>query len=503
MVTQWNECEQQFMDYTKRIAQYEEAINLMYWDLRTGAPSKGVEGRSGVIATLSQTVHEWYTSDQMKLYINQLKDESKNELIQKSVEQCEKNYNQFVKIPPEEYKEYVVLQSQSEAAWEKAKETNDFELFLPYLEKMVAYNKKFANYWGYEDHPYNALLDQYEPGMTVNVLDDVFSKVRIALTELLHQVTQSSVQPDASLLQVDFPNEQQKAFSIEILKRMGYDFDAGRLDETVHPFAIELNSGDVRITNNYNEKDFRVATFGTIHEGGHALYEQNIAKDLAYTPLAGGTSMGIHESQSLFWENFVARSEAFWKHHYPLFQSYAPDTFKHVDFTSFYSAINEVKPSFIRIEADELTYCLHIMVRYELEKALINNEIEVKDLPQLWNDKMEQYLGIRPTSNKVGILQDVHWAGGAFGYFPSYALGYMYAAQLYEAMTRQIDVDDMIQNGDFTAIRQWLTEHIHQHGKKKKPLQLLMDATGEALNPNYLIQYLKRKYEDLYQIKGS
>ncbi|KGP93088.1 peptidase M32 [Pontibacillus chungwhensis BH030062] len=497
--TELQPIEQKFMDYVKEITQLGEAIGLMGWDLRTYAPKKGVEGRSEVIATLSSKIHEMQTSDQMKEYIDTLKGQTDHEIVQKSVEECEKDYNQARKIPTAEFKEYVALQSKAESVWEEAKDKNDFEMFKPYLEKMVEFNKRFAEYWGYEKHIYNALLDNFEPGVTVDVLDEVFPAVRKSLTELLQKIQNSSVEVDASVLTGHFPKEQQQAFSLEILKRMGYDFDAGRLDETVHPFATGLNQGDVRVTTKYDESDFRTAVFGTIHEGGHALYEQNISSELAYTALQGGTSMGIHESQSLFWENFVSRTKAFWQNHYDLFLEHAPESFKEVSFEDFFAAVNEVKPSFIRIEADELTYCLHIMIRYELEKALISGEIEVGDLPELWNDKMEEYLGVRPTSNKVGVLQDVHWAGGMFGYFPSYALGYMYAAQFHNTMKSEIDVEGSIEKGDFTVIKNWLTENIHKYGKSKKPLEILEDVTGEKLNANHLVQHLSDKYSKVYQ----
>lgn len=491
--------EEKFMNYVKEIAQYNEAISLMFWDLRTYAPKKGVEGRSDVIATLSQKVQQMQTSDEMKQFIDELKGNTTDEVVQKSVEECEKSYDKLSKIPTEEYKEYVSLQSKSEAVWEEAKEKNDFNMFQPYLEKMVEYNKRFAEYWGYEKHIYNALLDNFEPGVTVDVLDEVFPAVRKSLTELLDKIQKSDVKPDPSVLTGHFPKEQQEAFSLEILKRMGYDFDGGRLDETVHPFAIDLNQGDVRVTTKYDEDDFRTAVFGTIHEGGHALYEQNIDKKLAYTPLAGGTSMGIHESQSLFWENFVSRTEPFWNNHFELFLEHAPESFKKVDFQDFFRAVNEVKPSLIRIEADELTYPLHIMVRYELEKALISGEIEVKDLPELWNDKMEEYLGVRPGNDAEGILQDVHWSGGAFGYFPSYALGFMYAAQFYNAMKNEFNVEEVIAKGDFAQIQKWLTDNVHQYGKMKKPLEIVKGVTGESLNADHLVNHLTEKYQKVYK----
>ena len=281
---------------------------------------------------------------------------------------------------------------------------------------------------------------------------------------------------------------------------MGYDFEAGRLDETIHPFAIGINPNDVRVTTRYDEYDFRTAVFGTIHEGGHALYEQNIDPDLYQTVLASGASMGIHESQSLFWENFVGRSHSFWESHFNLFKKYAPESFQSLEFESFYRAINDVKPSMIRIEADELTYSLHIIIRYELEKELIDGDLQVKDLPEAWNAKMEAYLGIRPENDFEGLLQDIHWAAGDIGYFPTYALGYMYAAQIFDAIKTDINFDQMIRFGDFEPIKAWLTEKIHRHGKMKQPLELIEEVTGEGLNPDHLIQYLTNKYTEIYQL---
>ena len=335
--------------------------------------------------------------------------------------------------------------------------------------------------------------------MTTSLLDKVFPDLRHSLSELLEKVNTSDAEVDSSILLGHFPKQQQRDFSIEVLKQMNYDFDAGRLDDTVHPFEITINLQDVRITTRYDESDFRMAVFGIIHEGGHALYEQNIDPKLARTPLANGTSMGIHESQSLFWENIIGRSEAFWRGNYDTFQSYAPEFLQKVGIDEFYRAINEVKPSLIRIEADEMTYPLHIMVRYELEKALINGEIEVKDLPGLWNEKMENYLGIKPANDREGVLQDIHWSSGDFGYFPSYALGYMYAAQFYNSLKQQLDVDQIVRSGDFTPITTWLKEKIHQYGKTKKPLELLQDITNESLNPEHLTKYLTEKYSKIYQ----
>ncbi|MEN2464874.1 carboxypeptidase M32 [Ornithinibacillus sp. FSL M8-0202] len=495
-----SEMEKEFKDYLKEINAMREAVTLIQWDLRTKIPKKGVEQRSEVVGYLSQKIHQMQVSDKMKAFIDALKDNTEDEIIQKSILECLDTYEKNRKIPEDEYREYVMLQSKSEAVWQEARNKADFSLFQPYLEKLVAYNIKFANYWGYKENIYDALLNNYEPGVTVKTLDEVFPKVRKSLSDLLQKIQQSSVKPNTDLLTAHFPKQAQEAFSVEILNRMGYDFDAGRLDDTIHPFEITINLNDVRITTRYDEQDFRMAVFGIIHEAGHALYEQNIDKRLEGTPLASGTSMGIHESQSLFWENFLGRNNVFWESHYDVFKKYAPKHFAQVDLHDFYQAVNEVKPSFIRIEADELTYPLHIMIRYELEKALINGEIEVKDLPQLWNEKMVEYLGVEPPTDKEGVLQDIHWAGGDFGYFPSYALGYMYAAQFKDKMSESIQIDEVIKSGDFAPIRKWLTENIHQYGKMKKPLDILKDVTGEGLNPDYLINYLTSKYRDIYKL---
>lgn len=498
MENNYSQLEKDFIEYYKQIESYAEAIKLIAWDLRTKAPKKSVKRRSETLAMLSEKTHVLRTSDQMKHFIDELKG-SDNEVIRRSIELVEKDYNQTKKIPIKEYKEFVQLTSEAEAVWAEAKEKSDFASFQPYLEKIVNFNIRFADYWGYKENKYDALLDNYEPGVTVKVLDDVFPKLRSHLTELIEKVNASNYKPNADQILVHFPQENQEKFALKILEKMGYDFDAGRLDTTVHPFAIDINHQDVRVTTNYDENDFRVAVFGTIHEGGHALYEQGLDLSLDGTPVCSAVSMGIHESQSLFWENFIGRNEKFWDQYYDLFLQYAPNEFKEITKNEFYRSINVVKPSFIRIEADEMTYPLHIMIRYELEKALINNEIEVKDLPHLWNEKMEEYLGIRPTNDAEGVLQDVHWSGGDFGYFPSYALGYMYGAQIEHVLRQSVNIEEAISNDDLTPIKKWLNDNIHRHGSMLEPLDLLKKMTGEGLNPDYLIKYLNNKYSKIYQ----
>ncbi|WP_139368256.1 carboxypeptidase M32 [Evansella clarkii] len=505
MTADVHKLEHQFRDYVKKIVNYNEAIGVIAWDLRTGAPKKGVSQRSAVLGTLSSEVFRMGTSEEMKQYIAELKDEtvwnSLDEVTKGTVVEVERNLNKLKNIPEKEYEEYVVLTANAESVWAEAKEKQDFSMFQPYLEKIVEFNRKYVDWVGYEGNKYNTLLDDYEPGLSVDVIDKVFGQLKEEIVPLVKAVTESSKQPETGFLFKHFPADKQEALSKEILKSMQYDFDAGRLDTTVHPFAIGLNPGDVRVTTKYDEKDFRTAVFGTIHEGGHALYEQNIDEKFVGTPLATGTSMGIHESQSLFWENFVGRNKAFWEKNYSLLKEYAPEQFNNIDLDAFYRGINVAGPSFIRIEADEMTYSLHIILRYELEKALINGELEVKDLPEAWNDKMEELLGIRPENDGEGVLQDVHWAGGSFGYFPSYALGYVYAAQLKNAMDKDLpDYEELLREGELAKVKEWMTKNVHQYGKSKKPLEILKATTGEGVNASYLIKYLKEKYSKVYEL---
>lgn len=496
--------EQSFLDYVKKIGAYEEALGVLYWDMRTGAPKKGIDQRSEVVGVLATDVFNLSTSDELKELLDQMELEldSVNEVSKRVFEEVKKEYNLSKKIPADEYKKFVVLQSKSESVWEEAKNKNDWNMFQPYLTEMVATLKKFVEYWGVKDNnPYNVLLDQYEPGMTTEILDQVFSELRERIVSLLKRISESPNQPNTDFLFKSFDKQKQESFSLDILKQLGYDFDAGRLDETVHPFATGLNRGDVRITTKYDEFDFRSAVFGTIHECGHAIYEQNVAEELTGTPLAGGASMGIHESQSLFYENFVGRNPKFWEQNYDMLQSYSPEQFGNVPMVDFLRAINEVKPSLIRIEADELTYALHIMIRYEIEKGLFNGDLKVEDLPEIWNSKYEEYLGITPSTNAEGILQDVHWAGASFGYFPSYALGYIYASQFKAAMLKDIpQFDSLLEQGDLAPIREWLTKNVHQYGALKKPLDILKAATGEGLNGKYLADYLEEKYTRIYKL---
>lgn len=499
----FKDAEKVFMEYVNKMEAYNEALQLIYWDMRTGAPKKGIKQRSEVIGFLSNDYFQMSISEEMAAFIANLstnKDEL-TEIAQKTLAECKTVYDRNKKIPPKEFKEYVILQAHAENIWEEAREKADYELFKPYLEKLVDFNKKLIEYWGYKGNKYNSLLDLYEPGVTVETIDKEFQILKETIIPLIKEISDTGSNPETEFLYKPFPKKKQKDFSMKILEHMGYDLDAGRLDETVHPFATGLNPGDVRITTRYHDNDWRMAVFGTIHEGGHALYEQNISGELIGTPLCTGTSMGIHESQSLFYENILARDLSFWEHHFEILKKYAGGQFDQVSLDQFYRAINKAEPSLIRIESDNLTYSLHIIIRYEIEKGLFNNEISVDELPEIWNDKYEQYLGIRPKNDSEGVLQDVHWAAGNFGYFPSYALGYMYAAQIKNAMVRDLpQYDGLLKTGNLMPIKEWLSNHIHRYGKTKKPLELIKEATGEGLSAKYLTDYLVKKYSTLYNL---
>lgn len=494
-----------FLGLVRKIRSYDEAIGLMHWDLRTGAPRKGAEQRSEVIGMLSAEDFKLRISDEMGSYLEALTRpdtyEGLDDISRRIVDECKKEYDENKSIPAEKFQEFMVLSSHSQTIWEEAKAKSDFAMLEPNLTKLVGILKEFIGYWGVKGTPYDTLLDRYEPDMTVEKLDQVFSKLRDRLVPLVEAIAASPNKPDTSFLDQLFEQEQQAKMSRFILGEMGYDFEAGRLDESVHPFATGLNPGDVRITTHYLQDDVTSALFSSLHEGGHALYEQNVSKELAGTPLAQGTSMGIHESQSRLWENMIGRSRAFWERYYADLQQHFPQQLKDVQLDDFYRAVNRVENSLIRIESDELTYNLHIIIRYEIEKMLFNEGLEVKDLPKVWNEKYEQYLGITPPSDSLGVLQDVHWSGGDFGYFASYSLGNMYAAQIMNTLRKEMpELDQHIKEGNLAPIREWLTEKIYRYGKSRKPSEIILQVTGEELNPDYLADYLETKYKEIYQL---
>jgi carboxypeptidase Taq len=494
-----------FRDLTGKIKHYEEILGVAFWDMRTGAPRKGIDLRSEAYGDLSAESFRLSTSSEMGELLEQLSDaatlEGLGRVDRRLVEEVKQDYERNRKLPADLYREYVVLTSQAESAWEEAKENNDFPGFAPYLEKIIDYNRRFIDLWGAKETPYDTLLDQYEPGMLTADLDRLFGELKTRLIPLAEGIAKEGIRPDTSFLDGMFDKEAQKAFSRFILGEMGYDFEAGRLDESVHPFMTGLNPGDVRITTRYLPNDLMSALFGTIHEGGHALYEQNLDPELYGTLLCSGTSNGIHESQSRLWENMVGRSRDFWHRYFPELKKHFPGKLDTATAESFYKGINVVEPSLIRIEADELTYNLHIMIRYEIEKQLFNESLNARDLPEVWNAKYKEALGVVPPNDSEGVLQDVHWAGGAFGYFPSYSLGNMYAAQIMQSARQQLPaLDEQISAGQLQPLKGWLTEKVYRYGKSLRPSEIIRGISGEELKSTYLCDYLETKYRDIYKL---
>lgn len=495
----------QFREHVQKMMHFQEAVALMQWDLRTGAPRKGHALRAEAMGTLSTEVFRLQTSSEMEQYLVALSEETVfatlNPVNQALVKHLKREFDLFKKIPEDRFQASVVLTAKSESVWEEAKGRSDFSMFEPYLRDVVAMKREFVDYWGYESHPYDTLLNQYEPGITVAKLDTIFEGLREETVQLVAAVVDSGKLPNLEPFSRICDVEKQKNYNLAILERMGYDFEAGRLDVTVHPFATTINRFDVRVTTHYYPNDLRSALFGTIHEGGHALYEQGISTELIGTPLSAGTSMGIHESQSRFWENMIGRSYAFWEDNYRSLVSTFKTQFADVSLDSFYRGINDVRPSLIRIEADEVTYNLHIMLRYEIEKGLISGDLQVADLPGIWRQKMNDYLGIRVPDDGQGVLQDVHWSGGLFGYFPSYALGNIYAAQFAHTMRNEIpNLDELVRRGELQVIKNWLNENIHTYGMTLTPGEIVRKVTGEDIDSKYLVSYLKQKYSAIYQL---
>ncbi|MFT9849013.1 carboxypeptidase M32 [Aneurinibacillus sp. REN35] len=494
-----------FHTYVRKMADYHEAAAVLSWDMATGAPPKGKEQRAEVIGMLSTEFFKMSIAQEMYELLARLGEEEAHAqldpITQAMVRERRKEYERNKSIPPALFQEYTILTSKAQVVWEEAKHTSDFSLFRPYLERIIGYLNQFIEIWGYEGHRYNTLVDRYEPGITVEMMDPLFADLRQKSVSLLHRIQESGKPADVSFLAGLYPAEKQLQLNRQILKKIGYDFSAGRLDKSVHPFATGLNPGDVRITTKIYEHDIEMALFSSIHEAGHAIYEQNIAKELTGTLLAEGASMGIHESQSRFFENMIGRSEAFWSYFCSDVSGAFTEQLSGASVRDLYRAFNQVQPSLIRIEADELTYNLHIMLRYELEKALIMGDLQVADLPGAWAEKMEEYLGLVPPDDARGVLQDVHWSGGDFGYFPTYSLGNMYAAQLEAALARSIpNYQDAVRQGEFAVITGWMREHVHCHGKLLAPSEIILRATGEGINANYLTSYLEKKYTDVYEI---
>ncbi len=490
------------IERAQELADIGAASAVLAWDQETMMPAKAIASRAFQLATLQGIYHERLTHPATGDLVARLSDAPPSVLSateRAMVRELKRERDRAVKVPTELVKRVAEAASRGIEIWRHAREISDFGAFQPALSEMVELKKQVADCVGYEGTPYNALLDEYEPGLTQTQTAEVFAGLRVHTVRLLGDLQSSFRSHDRAILERRYDPDRQLSFTVDVLKSMGYDFQAGRQDLSTHPFTTSFHPQDVRITTRVQERDGASALMGSIHEGGHALYEQGIALALARTPLGSGTSLGIHESQSRLWENFVGRSDPFWEYFYPQFKSAFPDALGDVERDDFLRALNVVSPSLIRVEADEVTYNLHIILRFEIESMLFGNDARVADLPDIWNTKMRDYLGIVPTTAADGVLQDIHWSFGALGYFPTYALGNLYAAQLYATLRKQFpDFDDRLRSGDLVFLREWLRDNIHQFGRTYTASELIVRVTGEPLNPTYLTTYLRTKYGELY-----
>jgi carboxypeptidase Taq len=484
-----------------KIADVQNAAGVLNWDQETYMPPKGANFRAQQLSTLAGIGHELSVSEELGNLLATLStDTSLNEKEKRNIKQSLKNYNQSKKYTTAFVQELSKTISETFQAWQKAKANNDFKSYAPSLKKLVELKRKECELLGFTDHPYDALIDQYEPETKTKELEILFADVKNQLVDFVKQIATKTQNKD-SFMFLHYDKQKQWDWGIDILKQMGYDFEAGRQDISSHPFTTNFSSQDVRVTTRINEQDLNEMIWSCIHEGGHALYEQGLPASEYGLPSGEYISLGIHESQSRLWENNVGRSFIYWQHNFKKLQHLFPDNLNNITASDFYKAMNIVKPSLIRTSADELTYHFHVLIRFEIEKALIENTLQVDDLPHYWNKKYKEYLGIDVPNDTQGVLQDVHWSHGSFGYFPTYSLGSFYAAQFYAQAKKEVkNLEEEIEKGNTQPLLGWLRSNIHQHGKFYTAEQLCEKITGEKLNFKYFMEYAKQKYTQLYSL---
>lgn len=481
------------------------ALTMLSFDNSTAAPKEAIEYTSKAIGLLSGEHYNALINEEVKHLLEQLSTEQEQALLSLEEKAIVKNLNKEYKlmaaIPPEEFQAYQILLAKAYPIWEAAKNNNDYDSFSPTLEEIISYSKKFAAYNQKEGQKlYDVPLNDFEEGFNVEILDEFFSKLRTALTPLVHKVNEKSEAIQTDFLHQDYNIDIQRSFCRFLAEYIGFDFNRGVIAESEHPFTTNLHNHDVRITNHFQKNRPDFAIFSVIHEGGHALYEQGVDDAITMTPIGQGTSMGMHESQSRFYENNLGRSLSFWTPIYSRLQEAFPSQLKAVSLKQFYQAVNHAHSSLIRTEADELTYPFHVMIRYEIEKMIFEGTITAAELPAVWNQKYQEYLGVFPSTDTEGILQDMHWAVGSFGYFPSYALGSAIAAQIFHHLKTVMPLERYLEEGNLKPIQTYLNQHIHRFGKAKNTQELLQDMTKEPFNPDYYISYLTDKYTALYHL---
>jgi carboxypeptidase Taq len=501
-----------FQAHIAELSDLLNAISILKWDARTQMPPGGAQTRGFQLASLSKLAQEHFISETTARLLDaaerEVAGDDPDSYPVRAVQQTRQYFELIKRIPVELVAERAALEPVSEGVWAEAKRDNDFARFAPYLKQQVALAQRQAEAVGYTDHPFDALVFEYEPSVTARSLRALFDDLKAGLLPLLRQIVAHDGGLTHSLWDHEYPIELQKAFGLEIARRFGYDLNRGRLDIAPHPFEISFTRQDVRITTRYDRLYFPMAFYGTLHETGHALYEQGVDPALTRTALCidflgkypvGGTSYGAHESQSRLWENIIGRSRAFWGAHFEQLHAVFPTQLAGADAELMYRAVNRVKPSLIRVEADEVTYNLHIMLRVEIELGLLEGSIAIDDLPEVWNTKMQEYLGVTPPNDSQGVLQDIHWSGGGFGSFPGYTVGNVMSAQFMAAARRDVGgLDDALARGEYAPLLNWLTDNIYRHGRAFSATELLERTTGGGLDVGPYLAYLRAKFADLY-----
>ena len=496
-----SEAYETFMDKVAELADIGHAEGLLSWDQETYMPPKGAAMRARARGTLAGLHHERLTAPELVGLVADLRGQVLEGDAAVNVREIGRSQDRALKIPKELVVELSQTESLSHEAWIEARQQAEFTLFQPWLEKILKLKKEVAERVGYEGTIYNALLDEYEPYARTEDIEPVFAELKEKLVPLVEKITATEKFPAKGIIDQDFAIAKQEELGRQVLADLGFDLEAGRLDVAVHPFCSGTSRDDVRLTTRYSADWLPGSLFGTIHEAGHGLYEQGLPADAVGTPAGGSVSLGIHESQSRLWENMVGRSRAFWTHYLPRLKALFPAQLQEIDLDSFYAAVNQVEPSLIRVEADEVTYNLHILLRFELERDLLEERVEVAELPSVWNERMQQYLGVRPPDDAQGVLQDVHWSFGLMGYFPTYTLGNLYGAQFFHQAQQDLpDLQAQIGRGELLNLKTWLNDKVHSRGSRLMAGELVEEVTGEKLNADYFTDYLQKKFGALYEL---
>lgn len=495
---------------SRHIRILEGVLELLEWDQRTYMPSKAAEIRGEQIETLAGIIHKEKTGKKFERALGKLIDIKAGQIIAEDLGQQQKialkewryDFQKNTALPQKIVQDIAREGSIAKEVWRESKKNNDFNTFAPYLDKLIILTRRAADYLGYQDHPYDALLEMYEANATYKKIKLLFDDIKNPIINLLNGI-KSSKQVDDSFLQGEFKTEEQIKFVHKLLEGMGFDASKGRLDLSTHPFSIGVHPTDSRITMRSHANTFFNNLLLTLHEAGHSLYEMGLPQEEYGTPLGQPISFGIHESQSRLWETRIGRSKPYWQYYLPILKKYFAGRFDAISINAFYQAINKVNPSLIRLEADEVTYSLHIILRFEIEYELIGGSLKTKDIPELWNSKMKQFLGIEPQTYAQGCMQDIHWSKGAFGYFPSYAVGNLYASHLFMGLEKEFpDWEIRVSKGELLFIKEWLHQNVHQYGRQYSGEELLKKVTGKPFSASAYIKYLQKKYNEIYNLKN-